>query len=417
MNKKAFILLSIIALHSANFYPMQTDNDETDILCEAMENYYKCFNEKLPKDPHQMINDSQRIEQFNQLLVTSYAPINLDVPWRRTYSQQAAAVVASPATVPVQKPCPFCTQTADRATDDKNYFIDHGTHASTLFNLNGTGPLHFLCIPHSHASSLKQLSPQERSEFFTLIGVLVKRVNDGLKIQGWRAYFNLEHRCAGATIPEHLHGQILAKFEGETIDLSRYLIAPFLVAERQGGYFKQFRQSGDLSIIKSTYDQFTHALKLAQKIVNPTQTTQQSQSTQENKCGICVLKLIEQPHIIGETNNFTVLYNPVGAYPGECFIVGMHNGLPFHELPADQQSEFAELLAKTTSAIKETTGCHGISLSWEHEDNSKAHGFKAIITPRFDNETSTLMLHFNQKINSPDRESHRAQLREKLNKN
>ena len=108
--------------------------------------------------------------------------------------------------------CPFCTEIA--AEDDANYFIlKRGKH--TIISLNPFPYIqgHMLVMPITHKARLRDLTQEERDEWGEYITLAVSALEDAYHCPGAQIGSNFG-RCAGASIPGHLHTHIIPATEG-----------------------------------------------------------------------------------------------------------------------------------------------------------------------------------------------------------
>lgn len=125
----------------------------------------------------------------------------LYAPWRREYH------------IGKEKECVFCGISASE-NDDKNYIFYRDGHCFFVMNKFPYNPGHFMIIPHQHTSNLEDLSIKE----MTHISLMAQK---GIKIlkrfgaTGINIGFNLG-KAGGAGIPEHIHMQLVPRFEGDT---------------------------------------------------------------------------------------------------------------------------------------------------------------------------------------------------------
>ncbi len=411
-NSKLFFILSLLGSMQLSAMEVTPDNDQD--LAQAMQEFYKVIGEEISQEGIQeQIGQAETQEELTRLLIREGAARQVATPWKQAYSVGARKV--QPAST--EKKCPFCEQCNNSEQDDANFFIERGDETAVLGCLHAAGPLHFLCVPYAHEKSLGDLSVNNRHELFRMAAGLIRKTKKALEIRGFKMFFNLYHRCAGAT-QDHVHGHVQASFEGELHPLARSIMSPLLRAERQGGYFKEFKPDGNLSKIKPIYDTFSALLKK----VHSDKREQASSQTKDSRCGVCLMldkKSKFGSYVLKKSKHFTLLYNPVGAYHGEVLIVQSDCTKSVDELDEDQNNELSDLTVQATKVIKEATGAHGISLSVADgiaaEENPFPHQAVMRVTPRFDNEQGTITVHYGEKIDSMNREQQFEKLKKAFN--
>ena len=123
----------------------------------------------------------------------------LYAPWRREYHLKK------------QDGCVFCQI---KNSDDKDYVFYKDEICFFVMNKFPYNPGHFMIIPNKHTPNLEDLSKEEISH----IAIMAQK---GVKIlKKWGATginvgFNLGFD-AGAGIPEHIHMQLVPRFQRDT---------------------------------------------------------------------------------------------------------------------------------------------------------------------------------------------------------
>ena len=97
------------------------------------------------------------------------------------------------------------------AGDDEKYFIlKRGEHCVVTLNLFPYAKGHLLIIPYEHKPTLNDFSPAARAELMELANLSLNILNKKYGFPGANVGFNIG-RCAGASIPEHLHMQVVPR--------------------------------------------------------------------------------------------------------------------------------------------------------------------------------------------------------------
>ncbi len=390
------------------------DNDQD--LCSMINKLYEMMGEEkvTQESVQKQIDQAKTDEELMRLLIRDGDAKQVSTPWKQKYSEESRKSQAAS----VEKKCPFCEQCSHPENDDSNFFIERGDETALLINLWGIGLIHFLCVPFAHKKNLGDLSKKNRHELFRMSAGLIKKTKKYLKIRGFKMFLNLSDKCAGATLPDHLHVQLQAEFEGSLHPLARQIMIPLHRAERQGGYFKEFKPGGDLKRLEPIYAAFSTILthpKLFKK-------EQISQVKKDKKCGICLMidgKSKFASHVLKKTKHFTLLYNPVGANHGEVFIVTSDCQKSLDALDENQNNELSDLTAEVETVIKEVTGAHGISISVADgiaaKENPFSHQAVMKVTPRWANEWGTIGIHYGEKIDSMNRSKEFEKLKTAFN--
>lgn len=74
---------------------------------------------------------------------------------------------------------------------------------------------HILIVPHAHASSLEDLSPEDHHELFRVVREGCVRIKRALKPEGLNVGLNLG-AAAGAGVAAHLHVHVVPRWSGDT---------------------------------------------------------------------------------------------------------------------------------------------------------------------------------------------------------
>jgi len=131
----------------------------------------------------------------------------LYIPWREAYT------VSSSDKQQMEKPCPFCRIKNDDE-DTKNLVLARLDHTIVLLNLYPYTRGHLLIVPNEHVKRIGDLSLQCQAELIWLIGKSVDILETVGKADGVNVGINLG-AAANASIPEHLHIQLVPRFNKE----------------------------------------------------------------------------------------------------------------------------------------------------------------------------------------------------------
>lgn len=107
--------------------------------------------------------------------------------------------------------CPFCVQMAETA-DEKNLILGRSVHSILALNFYPCFDGHMLVIPRRHVGTLSELSLEERADLMALTVVATEVLTTVLHAEGTNVGINMG-RAAGASIPDHLHVQIVPRWD------------------------------------------------------------------------------------------------------------------------------------------------------------------------------------------------------------
>ena len=136
-----------------------------------------------------------------------YRPV-IFAPWRDNYSAKVSKTEQSSSTR-TEANCPFCLEI--KALDDEKYLIlKRGTHCMAMLNPFPYAKGHMLIVPYEHKSDLDDYNPEARIELIELANISFSILKEKYQFPGANLGFNIG-RCAGASIPEHLHLQLIPR--------------------------------------------------------------------------------------------------------------------------------------------------------------------------------------------------------------
>ncbi len=107
--------------------------------------------------------------------------------------------------------CPFCIQIKE-TNDRKNLILGRTSFFVIALSFYPFFDGHILLIPHRHVGTLGELSKEERAELMELTMVATQMLQEVLHAEGVNIGINIG-RAAGASIPDHLHIQIVPRWE------------------------------------------------------------------------------------------------------------------------------------------------------------------------------------------------------------
>jgi len=134
----------------------------------------------------------------------------LYAPWRDSYTNS----YHHPKKETEQKTCPFCTQPKEKQ-DDKHFILKHYKHCFVILSLYPYNPGHLLVIPNAHVSELSKLSKQKRTNIMETINLCIDALKKAMNPSGFNIGLNIGE-TSGASLPDHLHFQILPRFKGDS---------------------------------------------------------------------------------------------------------------------------------------------------------------------------------------------------------
>lgn len=107
--------------------------------------------------------------------------------------------------------CPFCMQIAE-TNDLENLILGRSLHSIIALNFYPYTDGHMLIIPQRHVGNLSDLSKEERTDLMELVNLTADILKEVLHADGINVGINMG-RAAGASIPAHIHIQILPRWE------------------------------------------------------------------------------------------------------------------------------------------------------------------------------------------------------------
>jgi len=110
--------------------------------------------------------------------------------------------------------CILCEE-AKKNDDRKNYILYRGGHSFVIMNLYPYNNGHLLIVPNTHESDIDKLPAGELADLMQITQASVNILKQAMKPEGFNIGINIG-KAAGAGIPEHLHIQIVPRWNGDT---------------------------------------------------------------------------------------------------------------------------------------------------------------------------------------------------------
>ncbi len=156
---------------------------------------------------------SYTVPEFSQaekeIQAQLYVP-NLYAPWRASYIKNSIEKDdKTPYEKQEKKGCPFCLE-MNAHNDEKYLILRRFKHHCVVLNLYPYTKGHLLIVPFEHKAHLKDFSKEARTEMMEIATQSIILLQDILECPGVNAGLNLG-RVAGASIPDHLHMQIIPR--------------------------------------------------------------------------------------------------------------------------------------------------------------------------------------------------------------
>lgn len=133
----------------------------------------------------------------------------LSAAWREAYVREATDNERRG-----DSQCVFCDLLTTGVSEESGIFVITD-HSFGVLNAFPYGSGHVLVLPRRHTGTLDALSSDEASDFFELLRHITAALQRAYAPDGMNVGFNLG-RAAGAGIPQHLHGHVLPRWNGDT---------------------------------------------------------------------------------------------------------------------------------------------------------------------------------------------------------
>jgi len=124
-------------------------------------------------------------------------------PWRIEYVQ-------------MEKPegCILCEKPG-QDNDTLNYILHRGDKNFVIMNSYPYNPGHLMVVPYRHVANLEELTDEELSEHFQIVGRCIKLLRQVFNPDGFNVGINMG-KVAGAGIDGHVHTHIVPRWQGDT---------------------------------------------------------------------------------------------------------------------------------------------------------------------------------------------------------
>ena len=141
----------------------------------------------------------------NDLIIDQQLPApHLYAPWRDEYVADNDKREESS-----HKRCPFCIM-RDAHEDDKYLVLYRAIHHMIVLNFQPYTRGHMLIVPYEHKAELADMSSESRTEMLDLTITSMDIIRNLFDYEGFNVGFNLG-AIAGASVPDHLHMQIVPR--------------------------------------------------------------------------------------------------------------------------------------------------------------------------------------------------------------
>ncbi len=108
--------------------------------------------------------------------------------------------------------CLFCRLPA--GDDDDALIIERGDLAFTVLNRYPYTTGHLMVAPYRHAAGTTDLSGEEQSELWRLVGNATGAIDSAMQPDGYNLGANIG-RVAGAGVPGHFHLHLVPRWSGD----------------------------------------------------------------------------------------------------------------------------------------------------------------------------------------------------------
>lgn len=126
-------------------------------------------------------------------------------PWRDAY----VTANIDKRNIAIDKPCPFCLM-RDAHEDDKYLVLCRATHHMIVLNFQPYTRGHVLIVPYEHKPELADMSSASRTEMLELTIASMDIIKKLFDYKEFNVGFNMG-AIAGASVPDHLHMQIVPR--------------------------------------------------------------------------------------------------------------------------------------------------------------------------------------------------------------
>lgn len=133
---------------------------------------------------------------------------SLYAPWRELYRR------VKRTTPPGENPFKHLASTPEH--DEENGVLVRLAHTLIILNKYPYNAGHLLVIPKREAADLVDLPTEELHEFIEAVAYARTILQTALNCDGLNIGLNIGGRCAGGSVPEHLHMHIVPRWNGDT---------------------------------------------------------------------------------------------------------------------------------------------------------------------------------------------------------
>lgn len=125
-------------------------------------------------------------------------------PWRMRYILNAEK----------KKGCFLCSEIKED-NDRKNHILFRGKHSYVIMNIYPYNNGHLLVVPYGHVPDTDGLKPEELTDLMKTTQASVNILKRAMNPEGMNVGINFG-KAAGAGLPEHMHVQIVPRWNGDT---------------------------------------------------------------------------------------------------------------------------------------------------------------------------------------------------------
>lgn len=356
---------------------------------EDIQSFFReCTEEKTLEECSALVQHAQQLDDIARQTTDKILPLNAF--WRDSYKSSLKTPTQS---VVQKKPeCPFCDQFSRPQDDVSNFILERNKHSITMFNRFPYVPLHFLIVPLRHIAKWDQLTPDEQNELMQQGGTWIKKLKK-LGVGGAHFYFNLEAKCAGATLPGHIHAQLLSRWDGDRSVITHLLGQALIQNERKANSLLQGfydfthnnNESEGTKKLVQVYNQFSRILR----------STHTEPVTEDNNCYICEVEKQKNDAVhllVKRFAHWAVMINRFGYAGGHLRVVSRAHGKSIDNLTNEEREELAHAMNQSQFILKQTIQPDGLNMVIS-DGRCSGTPFKdhvlCDIVPRMPNDSST----------------------------
>ncbi len=130
---------------------------------------------------------------------------HLYAPWRMAYIGG-----------PEPSDCLFCrVREAPESDDEENLVVAREPSVLVMLNKFPYNPGHVMVAPRAHAGDLADLDGEQLLALMQVVQRSLRAIRHAVSPQGFNVGVNLG-RTAGAGIPDHVHVQVVPRWDGDT---------------------------------------------------------------------------------------------------------------------------------------------------------------------------------------------------------